>query len=496
MSVLQAREVTKTFPGTRALDRVSFDLQREGEIHALVGENGAGKSTLVKIINGALRMDSGSITLRGRPSVAPSVQSAQAQGLAFIPQASNLIGCLSVKENLFLGQEQVTGKLIRRIDWEQTGQSARRLLKRVALEYVNVHQRVEDFEVAEQQLIEIAKVLGMHASIVTMDEPTSSLTEEETGRLFDIIRFLQREHVSIIFVSHKMDEIFEISDRITVLRNGQYVGTRVTAETNRDEIVRMMTGKEEAEKYTGTRIRAGRVVLRAEGLGTHGIVHDVSFELAEGENLAVAGLLGSGQTEFLEALCGYHPLKTGMVEVRGKRVRLRSPGEALRHGIGYIPEDRHVKGLMLNQSIQDNISAASLRDDRRFGLLSVRAQSRRVDQLVQRLGIVCAGTGQLVENLSGGNQQKVLVARYLKAGPRILLLNEPTRGIDVGAKTEIYNLISDFKQRGGAVIMVSSELPEVLGVSDRIMVMHEGRVTGFFKTGEATKEKLMHAMTA
>jgi ribose transport system ATP-binding protein len=495
MSVLKVQEVSKFFPGTRALNRVNFELDREGEIHALVGENGAGKTTLVKIINGALEKNEGAILLRGEPYHASNVQQAQQQGLAFIPQASNLIGCLSVRENLFLGQEHVKGSLIKRIDWKKSGESAARLLTRVGLGYVNIDMHVEDFEVAEQQLIEIAKVLSIHASIITMDEPTSSLTEEETRRLFDIIRFLQRMNVSVIFVSHKLDEVFHISDKITVLRNGECVGTRNTPETSREEIVRMMTGREEAEKYSKKKGRLGSVLMKVRNLKTRGIVHEVSFELAAGETLAIAGLLGSGQTELLETMCGYYSPISGSIEIDGREIRIHSPKDALRHGIGYIPEDRHVKGLMLNQSVQDNISAASLRDDRHFGLLSIAVQLNRVQKLIVQLGIVCAGTSQLVENLSGGNQQKVLLARYLKAKPRILLLNEPTRGIDVGAKTEIYNLISSFKEEGGAVLMVSSELPEILGISDRIMVMHEGRVTGFFSTGEATKEKLMHAMT-
>jgi ribose transport system ATP-binding protein len=292
-----------------------------------------------------------------------------------------------------------------------------------------------------------------------------------------------------------MDEIFEISDKITVLRNGQYVGTRRTSETNRGEIVRMITGREEAEKYLRRKKGGGGVVFKATDIKTYGIVHDISFELHSGETLAVAGLLGSGQTELLETLCGFQPIKEGKIEVNGREIRARSPHDALRHGIGYIPEDRHAKGLMLNQSVRDNIAAASLRDDTHIGLISATRQQSAVLKLIERLGIVCTGLSQLAENLSGGNQQKVLLARFLKASPHILFLNEPTRGIDVGSKTEIYNLISSFKEKGGAVLMVSSELPEILRVSDRIMVMHKGTITGLFKTEEATKETLMHAMT-
>jgi ribose transport system ATP-binding protein len=496
MSLLTVREVSKSFPGTLALDKVNFELEREGEIHAMVGENGAGKSTLIKIIHGALPMSSGEIFLRGEPYHPVDVLEAQQRGLGFIPQTSNLIGCLSVKENLFLGQEFVRGTLLRRVDWVRTREQARYLLERVMLGHINSDQRVEEFRVAEQQLIEIAKVLGTHASIITLDESTSSLTEEETRRLFEIIRSLKQQRVSVIFVSHKLEEIFEIAEKITVLRNGICVGTRLTAETNRDEIVRMMTGREDVGKRVGRKGTRGALLLKAQGLQTHGIVRGVTFELAAGETLAIAGLLGSGQTELLEALCGYRPLKSGVVEIEGKKVRMRNPGDALRNRIGYIPEDRHVKGLMLNLSIQDNVSAASLRKDRRHGIISASLQIRGVQLLIRQLGIVCTGVQQLVESLSGGNQQKVLLARYLKADPRILLLNEPTRGIDVGAKAEIYKLIDEFKQRGGAVLMVSTELPEILEESDRIMVMHEGRVTGFFETEEATKQKIMYAMTA
>ncbi|MGA2480994.1 MAG: sugar ABC transporter ATP-binding protein [Spirochaetia bacterium] len=496
MSLLTVHEVSRSFPGTLALDRVSFTLEKEGEIHAMVGENGAGKSTLVKIINGALPMSSGGMFLRGELYHPMDVLHAQRLHLGFIPQTSNLIGCLSVKENLFLGHEHVTGRVLRRVDWERTTEEARRLLEKVKMSHVNLNQRVEEFRVAERQLFEIAKVLGMHARIITMDESTSSLTEEETDRLFGIIRSLKAEGVSVIFVSHKLDEIFEISEKITVLRNGQCVGTRLTTETTRDEIVHMMTGREDLARPTAKGKSGGAVALKANGITTHGIVHDVSFDLAAGETLAVAGLLGSGQTELMEALCGFRPPRAGSVEVGTKKVRLRSPGDALRNGIAYIPEDRHAKGLMLNLPLLDNVCSASMRSDRRHGFISGQLQAQRVQLLIQQLNIACSGKMQLVESLSGGNQQKVLIARCLKANPRILLLNEPTRGIDVGAKAEIYRLIADFKENGGAVLMVSTELPEILAESDRIMVMHEGRVTGFFFTEEATKQKLMYAMTA
>jgi ribose transport system ATP-binding protein len=486
--------ISKQFPGTRALDNVAFDLSREGEIHALVGENGAGKSTLVKIIHGALQRDAGEIYLRGEPYNVSDVQQSQRLGLAFIPQTSNLIGCLSVKENLFLGQEFLKGVVIKRVDWRKTKERANELLGRVGLD-INPDRRIESLEVAEQQLVEIAKVLGLNARIVTMDEPTSSLTEEETERLFSIIRTLKKEGVSLIFVSHKLDEVFEISDRITVLRNGHYVGTKNTPETNRFEIVKMMTGKEEAEKYIGGQKVGGPVALKAVNVDTYGLARNISLELREGETLTIAGLLGSGRTELLETLCGHRPLKGGQIEVSGKRVKFRHPRDALTMGIGYISEDRHKKGLMLNQSVKENIGAASYRSDLKFGLININTQELKIKQMIEKLGIICSSIQQLVANLSGGNQQKVLLARYLKAGLRVLLLNEPTRGIDVGSKAEIYKLMNDFKKDGGAVLMISSELPEVLRVSDRIMVMHEGRITGLFTAEEATKEKLMHAMT-
>jgi ribose transport system ATP-binding protein len=493
-SLLLMEDISKSFPGTKALDNVSFELSSEGEIHALVGENGAGKSTLVKILHGALARDTGDIYLRGNPYKATNVQQSQKTGLAFIPQTSNLIGCLSVKENLFLGQEFRKGRVLERIDWRTSRERANELLDRVGLK-INPDRKIEELEVAEQQLVEIAKVLGMNAKIVTMDEPTSSLTEEEAERLFDIIRGLKKEAVSIIFVSHKLDEIFSISDKITVLRNGLYVGTKKTSDTDRNEIVKMMTGREEAEKYTAGRRTHGSVIFKASGINTYGMVRDVSFEMREGETLSIAGLLGSGRTELLETLCGYSDLKSGSLEVAGKPFRINNPKGALSLGIGYISEDRHRKGLMLNQSVKENVGAASMRDDMRFGLINVKVQIEKIKKFIGKLGIICSGIHQLVENLSGGNQQKVLLARYLKAGLRVLLLNEPTRGIDVGAKTEIYKLINDFKKDGGSVLMVSSELPEILAVSDRIMVMHDGRVTGLFTQEEATKEKLMHAMT-
>jgi len=494
-SILSLVGISKYFPGTKALDDVQFELSKEGEIHALVGENGAGKSTLVKIIHGALQKDSGEIYLRGRLYTAYNVQQSQRQGLAFIPQISNLIGCLSVKENLFLGQEFRKGYLFKRVDWQKTREKARELLARVGLE-VNLDRRVEDLEVAEQQLVEIAKVLGMNAKIVTMDEPTSSLTEEETARLFDIIYTLKNEDVSIIFVSHKLDEVFELSDKITVLRNGRYVGTKITKETNRHEIVKMMTGKEETVRFTEKGKLEKSVILKASNLTSFGTVKNVSFELNKGETLILAGLMGSGRTELLEALCGHRPLRSGRIEIEGKPVKFHHPGEALRMGLGYIPEDRHIKGLMLNQSVKENIGATSLNDDKVFGFINNKLHVSKIQKIVSNMSIICSSIYQLVQYLSGGNQQKVLLARYLKAGLRILLLNEPTRGIDVGAKEEIYQLIYDFKKKGGAVLMASSELPEVLKVSDRIMVMHEGRVTGFFTSEEATKEILMHAMTS
>lgn len=491
MPVLKMVGITKQFPGVLALDNVNFEVER-GEIHALVGENGAGKSTLLKILAGAITMDKGEILLEGKPVRFSSPLDAINMGIAVIYQEFNLVPYLSAGENIFLGREP--RKFNGFVDFKTLHAKAQAILDRIGANFSS-REIVSNLSVAQQQMTEIAKALSQNARIIAMDEPTSALTDREVEHLFEIARSLKEEGVAIIFVSHRLEEIFQIADRITVLRDGKYVGTKRVEETNRDEVITMMVGREIKEKIPKRPAKIGEEILRVEGLTRKGVFSDISFILHKGEVLGLAGLVGSGRTEIARAIFGADPIDAGKIYLEGKEVRIRNPQDAIRLGIGLLTEDRKRYGLVLPMTVRENTTLANLMEVAIRGFINFPKERAVARKYVEELAIKTPSIEQIVRNLSGGTQQKVVLAKWLFTKSKVLIFDEPTRGIDVGAKVEIYELMNQLAERGVGIIMISSELPEVLGMSDRILVIHEGKIAGELKREEATQEKIMHLAT-
>lgn len=491
MPILQMVGITKQFPGVLALDNVSFEVER-GEIHALVGENGAGKSTLLKILAGALTMDKGTILLEGKPIHFTSPLDAIKMGIAVIYQEFNLVPYLSAGENIFLGREP--RKFNGFVDFRTLHAKAQEILDRIGANFSS-REIVSHLSVAQQQMTEIAKALSQNAQVIAMDEPTSALTEREVEHLFEIVRNLKEEGVAIIFVSHRLEEVFQIADRITVLRDGKYVGTKNIGETNRDEVITMMVGREIKEKIPKRPAPIGEEIFRVVGLTRRGVFSDISFTLHKGEILGCAGLVGSGRTEIARAIFGADPLDSGKIYLEGKEVRIRSPQDAIRLGIGLLTEDRKRYGLVLPMTVRENTTLANLMEVAMRGFINFSKERAVAKRFVDELAIKTPSLEQIARNLSGGTQQKLVLAKWLFTKSKVLIFDEPTRGIDVGAKVEIYELMNQLAERGVGIIMISSELPEVLGMSDRILVIHEGKIAGELKREEATQEKIMHLAT-
>ena len=501
--LLSMENVSKAFPGVQALDNVSLSV-RPGEVLGLVGENGAGKSTLMKILSGAYPADAGSVYLRGQPVQILNPHHAQRLGISIIYQEFNLMPNLTVMENIYIGREP--GQLGFVSHRKLKGQTES-LLQRLGVR-LSANAIVRDLPVAEQQMVEIAKALSQKVQVLVMDEPTSALSEAEVQTLFGIMRELKRQGISVIFISHRMEEIFTISDRVMVLRDGHNVGTLVAAEATEDDLIRMMVGRTLREYFheetAPTHAPDREIVMEVRGLTRTGnkadpsaiVLHDVSFELRRGEILGLAGLVGAGRTEMVRAIFGADERDAGEVYVHGKLARINSPADAIRLGIGFVPEDRKAEGLILNQPVRDNIALPSLNSLTRFGFVRLREEARRVQEYVNRLQIRTPSLERRVNNLSGGNQQKVVISKWLMRKPEILIMDEPTRGIDVGAKTEIYSLMRQLVQSGVSIIMISSELPELLAMSDRVVCVAEGHVTAILDQSEATPELVMRYCTA
>jgi ribose transport system ATP-binding protein len=491
-TILQMKSISKSFPGVRALDDVSFEVRR-GEVHAILGENGAGKSTLVKILSGAYRRDSGEIELDGHPVEIHNPSHAQSLGIAMIYQEFNLAPHLSVEANIFIGREPRRGPFAI-IDQRAIHRQSQKLIKQLGVE-LDVTQRINTLNVCQQQITEIAKALSMKSHVVIMDEPTSALSESEILTLFSVIRRLKQEGLGIIYISHNLGEVFEIADRITVLRDGKKIDTQNAREVTPEEEVQKMVGRDIADMYAKREVPVGEVVLRVNGLSSGNMLRQISFELRSGEVVGIAGLLGSGRTELIRAIFGADRKERGTVEVVGYKHKINRIGDAIRGGIGLVPEDRKEQGLFLGMPLGPNISAASIRDVSYHGILDRKKERALAAKYVEELDIKIAGLEQLVLNLSGGNQQKTVLAKWLARSPQILLLDDPTRGIDVGAKQAIYRLIGELAATGVGIIFVSSELPEILGISDRILVMGSGQIKGEFSRAEATQEKIMSLAT-
>ncbi len=487
-TLLKLTQISKAFAGVEALKRVSFDL-RAGEVHALVGENGAGKSTLIKVITGAHAPDSGTIEIQDQPVTDLDPQTSRALGIAAIYQQPALFGELTVAENIALGLER-SGPW-RRVRWAQRRAAARGLLERIGAA-IDPLSEVNKLSMPEQQLVEIARALGADARILIMDEPTASLSDTEVDRLFRVIGELKARGVGIIFISHRLDELPNVADRVTALRDGVLVGTRRMEEVTRGELIRMMVGRELSAVFPKTFVEPGEVVLEARGLGCHRTgVLAVSLYLREGEIVGLAGLVGAGRTELARVLFGLTPADSGELLLRGRPVTIDSPERAVALGIGYVPEDRRRHGVILEMPVAANATLATLRAVSRLGFLDFRRERATAARFVEQLGIKTASLEAPAGNLSGGNQQKVALARWLAASPSVLILDEPTQGVDVGAKAEIHRLMSELAGRGLAILMISSELPEVLGMSDRIVVMHGGAIVGELDRARATQEAIL-----
>ncbi|TRY26980.1 sugar ABC transporter ATP-binding protein [Brevibacillus sp. LEMMJ03] len=490
--LLEMKEISKSFPGVKVLDGVQLNLKR-GEVLALMGENGAGKSTLMKILGGIYQRDGGTIVVKGQTQENMTPDIAAKRGIAIIHQELNLIPHLSVMENIFLGREFTYGKS-GFVNWSRMRTEAKRWLEQLAID-LDPATPVGELSVGQQQMIEIAKALSMQADILVLDEPTAALTNREIDALFDVIAALKRKGVGMIYISHRMEEIFQISDRITVLRDGRYVGTVRTAETSLDELVKMMVGREITDRFPKVEVKPGEERLRVENLTVRGKLSGISFSVRSGEIVGVAGLMGAGRTEMAKALFGAEKMDGGAIFVDGKPVRISQPIDAIRAGIALVTEDRKEEGLVLPLSVRENIALPNLAKLSSLGVMNRRAEQALSDETIRRLLIKTAGGEQAAGSLSGGNQQKVVIGKWLATQPKILILDEPTRGVDIGAKKEIYDIMNRLAQEGVAILMISSELPEVLGMSDRVLVMHEGRITGSFSRAEATQELIMHAAT-
>ncbi|ATU93622.1 sugar ABC transporter ATP-binding protein [Phyllobacterium zundukense] len=486
--LLNVENIRKEFPGVLALDNVQFRLKR-GTVHALMGENGAGKSTLMKILAGIYIPDQGEVYLKGLPIRLKSPLDALENGIAMIHQELNLMPFMTVAENIWIRREPKNsfgfvdhGKM-----YDMTAELFQRL--NIALD---PESQVRDLSVANRQMVEIAKAVSYESDVLIMDEPTSALTEREVEHLFAIIRDLRAQGIGIVYITHKMSELFEIADEFSVFRDGRYIGTHLSTDVTRDDIIKMMVGREITQMFPKETVPIGDVVLSVKDLSLKNVFHDVSFEVRAGEILGVAGLVGSGRSNVAETIFGVTPATAGTIEINGKPIKMNSPNQAISHGMAFITEDRKETGCLLILDVLENMQIAVLQDRFvKYGFVQEKGVTAACKTMSDALRVKTPNMQETVENLSGGNQQKVLIGRWLLTNPKILILDEPTRGIDVGAKAEIHRLVSQLAKQGVAVIMISSEMPEVLGMSDRIMVMHEGRVTGFLDREEATQVKVM-----
>jgi len=488
MALLEAAAITKSFAGVQALKSVSFEL-RSGEVHALVGENGAGKSTLIKVITGAEKADSGTLTVDGHPVPHNSPAVAHSLGIAAVYQQPALFPDLTVAENIALALES-TG-MWRRIDWEARDRLARDLLERAGAE-IAPGRAVHTLSMPEQQIVEIAKAIGARAKILILDEPTASLTEREMERLFRVIRTLRGAGAGIIHISHRLEEVAAIADRVTVLRDGQTIATRDLIDVQPAELIRLMVGRDIKAIFPKRDVLIGDVALETRNLSCRAAgLRDISISVRQGEILGLAGLVGAGRTQLAETLFGLTPADGGEILLGGRSVRIASPAEAIRRGIGYLPEDRRQHGVVLEMPVTANASLANLGAVSRLGLIDGGEERRLTRRYVERLRIKTRSLYAETGSLSGGNQQKVALARWLAIKPGVLILDEPTQGVDVGSKSEIHEMMVELAEQGLAIVMISSELPEILGMSDRIAVMRGGTIAGVLARGEATQERVL-----
>jgi ribose transport system ATP-binding protein len=487
---LQLEGIVKRFPGVVALNGVSLEV-RAGETHALLGENGAGKSTLIKTIAGVYHPDAGEIRLDGRPARIRNPHDAQALGISTIYQEFTLAPDMSVAENIFLGREPLLIRALSIVDRRELIRRTRDVLTSLDLQ-IDPEATVRHLGVAQQQMVEIAKALSLDARLIIMDEPTATLTSHEIDRLFETIGRLEQRGVAVIYVSHRLEEVKAIAGRATILRDGTYVATVPVASTTIDEMIRLMVGRDLKEKFPKVKVAPGNEVLRVEHLTRNGILHDISFSVRRGEIVGIAGLVGSKRTETARAIFGADPIDGGRIFLHGREMTARTPADAIRHRIALVPEDRKRHGIFACLSVHDNVVLSGLRQFSRRGLLDVRRARQRAQEFVSSLRVATPDLDKWARDLSGGNQQKVVIAKWLNTNAELFLFDEPTRGIDVGGKIEVYRLMGELVSRGAAIVMISSELPEILGMSDRILVMRDGRICGEFDRADATEEGILN----
>lgn len=488
--LLEMRGITKTFPGVKALDNVQLTL-RKGRVMALMGENGAGKSTLMKVLFGIYQRDCGTILYQGEQVSFTGAKEALEAGISMIHQELSPILHRNIAENIWLGREPLSGPL-RLIDHAKMYRDTEELLQRLNLK-LDPRTQMHELTVATMQMVEIAKAISYHSKIIIMDEPTSALTDKEVAHLFEIIEMLKSKDVAIVYISHKMGEIFQICDDITVFRDGCYIGEREASSTNNDELVQMMVGRDLGDVFPPPTAKPGKIRLEVKNLTVDGAFTDISFKLHEGEILGIAGLVGAGRTELIETLFGVRHKDMGEIWINGSEVQIHTPQDAISHKMAFLTEDRRQSGLYLMLDIFANTSIAHLDAYRNkvVNVLDVRRMRKDSEKHCQKLRVKTPDMHEAIDNLSGGNQQKVLLARWMLTKPDILFLDEPTRGIDVGAKSEIYKLMRLLTGMGKSLVMISSELPEVIGMSDRILIMHEGKLKGMMDGQEASQEKIM-----
>jgi len=487
--LLEMEHIQKEFPGVKALDGVQLRV-RPGTVHSLMGENGAGKSTLMKVLLGIYQPDGGSIRFDGVEHNQMDIHSSLKHGISMIHQELSPILHMTVAENIYLGREPLINKMVGWVDHKKLYEQTRELLENLDID-IDPTTKMVDLSIANMQMIEIATAISYNSKLVIMDEPTSAITEKEVAHLFRMINNLRNKNVSIIYITHKMDEVFEISDDVTVLRDGQFVGTERASDIDKNKLIAMMVGRELTNFFPKEDAEITDVKLEVRNISLEGKFNDVSFEVRKGEILGIAGLMGSGRTEVIESIFGVYPPDSGEILIDGKPAGIKQPMDAIKHGMGLLTEDRKMSGLFLPLSVRDNMVTSNIKQYVTRTGLNFKKIEEDCETQRQALSVKTPSLNQTIVNLSGGNQQKVLIARWLLTEPDVLFLDEPTRGIDVGAKSEIHKLMSKLAQMGKAVVMVSSEMPEILGMSDRIIVMHEGDKAGELSRAEATQEKVL-----
>ncbi|PKR77928.1 D-xylose ABC transporter ATP-binding protein [Halalkalibacillus sediminis] len=489
--LVEMKGISKSFGAVNVLKGVNLEVL-PGEVHALLGENGAGKSTLMKILTGIYSRDDGQVFVKGEEVRFKEPKESEEAGIAVIHQELNIIPYLSVMENMFLGRPITYGKT-GVINAKKMREKTKEYLERLGV-YLDPMAKAGSLSVGHQQMIEIAKAISTNAQVIVMDEPTAALTDREIERLFEVIERLRSQGVGVVYISHRMEEIFKICDRISVLRDGEYIGTREVKSVEYDEIIRMMVGRQLGELFPERDVTTGDTQFRVENLSSD-VFNNVSFEVKKGEIFGVAGLMGAGRSEIMQTLFGARKLKSGKIYINEQEVKIDSPHDAIKAGIGYVTEDRKDEGLILGMTVRENTTLTNLGEVSSKSIISNKKEKMMADETIKKFNIKASSMEQEIKSLSGGNQQKVVIGKWLSLNPKILILDEPTRGVDIGAKKEIYQIMNELTAAGVSIIMISSELPEVLGMSDRVMVVHEGSVSKIIDRADADQEKIMHAAT-